>query len=104
MPRLSSSFADAAGIAGCARIAIWRTTSAVTYSTVAWRFAREIAVGFRHHSPDRIERLVDLLGRHRTPRQREHAVGLRQDRSVVVAEIAGLGQHARKLPCDHRQR
>ena len=37
MPRLSSSFAEAAGIAGCARMAIWRTTSAVTYSTVPCR-------------------------------------------------------------------
>ena len=37
MPRMSSIFAHASGIANCARIAIWRTTSAVTYSTVFCR-------------------------------------------------------------------
>ena len=30
--------------------------------------ARKIAVGFCDHGPDRVERLVDLLGRHRAAR------------------------------------
>src|SRR4051812_2811049 len=37
MPRLSSNFAEDSGITGCARMAICRTTSAVTYNTVCWR-------------------------------------------------------------------
>ena len=47
---------------------------------------------------------MNLLRRHRGPRQRDHAVGLRQDRLVVVAEFAGLRQHAAILLGDHRQR
>ena len=69
-----------------------------------WRLAREIAIGFRHHGPDRVQPVMDLLGAHRSSRDRDHAVGQRQDRLVVVAEGARLGQHAAKLLCDHRQR
>ena len=47
---------------------------------------------------------MDLLGRHRGPRQLQHAVGLRQDRLVVVGEVARLRQDAAELLCDHRQR
>ena len=47
---------------------------------------------------------MDLLRRHRGARQIEHAVGLRQDRLVVVRELAGLRQHAGILLGDHRQR
>ena len=53
-----------------------------------WRLAREIAVGFGDHRPHRVEPLMDLLRRHRLARERDHAVGLRQDRLVVIAELA----------------
>src|ERR1700719_1264167 len=91
MPRTSSIFAQDSGITGCARMAIWRTTSAVTYSTVRCRSG---SVFVRHHGPDRIESLMNLLARHGGSRQPDHAIGLRQDRRVVVAESARFGQHA----------
>src|SRR4029078_8318691 len=43
MPRLSSSLLEASGITGCFRIATWRTTSAVTYSTVFCRAGSVLA-------------------------------------------------------------
>jgi hypothetical protein len=43
MPRLSSSLADESGITGWVRIATWRTTSAVTYSTVFCRAGSVLA-------------------------------------------------------------
>ena len=68
------------------------------------RLAREIAVGFGDDREDRIQRLVDLLRLHRFARERDHAVGLSQDRLVAVAERARLRHDATELLADHRQR
>ena len=43
---------------------------------------------------------MNLLGCHRRARQFEHAIGLRQHRLVVVAELAGLRQYAFELLCE----
>ena len=47
------------------------------------RLAGEIAVGVRHHRPDRVEHLVQLLRLHRLARLADHGVGRGEDRLVV---------------------
>ena len=68
------------------------------------RFAGEIAVGVGDHRPDRVEHLMQLLRLHRLARLADHGVGRGEDGLVVVAERAGLRQHAAELLADHRQR
>ncbi len=47
---------------------------------------------------------MQLLRLHLLPRLGDHAIGHRQHRRIGVGECAWLGQHAVKLPCNHRQR
>src|SRR4051794_31211274 len=69
-----------------------------------WGFAREITVGLGDDRPNSIQPVMNLQRAHGSACEPYHAVGLRKDCLVIVAEIARLRQHAFVLLGDHRQR